>query len=60
MTEDPYVAIGGLFVVCPRAGKGGRGAIGGGGGGGRLPVGTPLSCPCCLLNAAIRWERVVK
>ena len=39
VTEEPYVVIGGLFVVCVLEGIPGlfAGAVGGSGGGGRLP-----------------------
>lgn len=59
--EELYVDIGGLFVVCPRDGSGGRFLGAGRGGGGLLPV---AGCCCafklfptpCWFNAAIRAD----
>lgn len=61
VTEEPYVAIGGLFVVFPRLGRAGR--FGGGGGGGLLPVlfdcAFKLLPTPCELRAAIRaWREL--
>ena len=59
MTEEPYVAIGGLFVVSPLEGSAGRFADAGSGGGGLLLKLTPfdrLFPTPCEFKAAIRAE----
>ena len=62
IAEEPYVDIGGLFVVCPREGSGGRFLEAGRGGGGLLPVvdcAFKLFPTPCWFNAAIRAARDV-
>jgi len=59
--DEPYVDIGGLFVVWPRDGSGGRFLGAGRGGGGLLPVLVgccvfKLFPTPCWFNAAIRAD----
>lgn len=61
LTEEPYVAIGGLFVVLLRASSAGLLVVGGGGGGGRFPAGAGIwgLKPFCCFKAAMRADTEV-